>query len=269
MPIFVTFINSFMTGHEIAARYSIDVLPSNYFHRLSVFPQIHFVRMTLLPSWVTVRQYWNLFQNSEYINALWNSIIITAPSVIGQLIIAVPAAYVFELSKWRHKEKLFFTYIVVMLMPLPVVLVPQFIMARRFGISESVLAIILPAVFSPFGVFLLRQFMKNIAMEFIEAAKLDGAGQLRILVSIVSPMMKPAIVALALLIFIDYWNVVDQAIVFVTDPSQMPLSVALTRFQGNFEIMFAAAFFYMIPALLVFLFGQEQLITGMRLSGLK
>ncbi|MCL2286992.1 MAG: carbohydrate ABC transporter permease [Firmicutes bacterium] len=270
LPIFVTFTNSFMTGYEISHRYSIDILPSNYFYRLDVFQQIHFVRMTVMPNWVTFRQYINLLQNSEYLNGLWNSIIITAPSVVGQLIIAVPAAYAFELSKLRHKEKLFFVYIVVMLMPLPVVLVPQFIMAGYLNISESMWAIILPAIFSPFGVFLLRQFMKNISLEFIEAAKIDGAGHLRILLSIVTPLMKPAIAALALLVFIDYWNVVDQAIVFITDPSFEPLSVALTtRFRGMYDIMFAASFFYMIPALLVFLFGQEQLIAGMRVSGLK
>ena len=270
LPILVTFTNSFMTAYEISHRYSIDILPSNYFYGLEIFRQIHFVRMTVIPNWVTFRQYFSLIQNSEYLNGLWNSIIITAPSVVGQLIIAIPAAYAFELSKLRHKEKLFFVYIVVMLMPLPVVLVPQFIMAGYLNISESMLAIILPAIFSPFGVFLLRQFMKNISLEFIEAAKIDGAGHFRILLSIVTPLMKPAIAALALLVFIDYWNVVDQAIVFITDPNFEPLSVALTtRFRGMYDIMFAASFFYMIPALLVFLFGQEQLIAGMRVSGLK
>jgi len=269
VPIFVTFTNSFMSGFEIQSRYAIDVLPGNYFYRLEIFPQIHFVRMTVLPGWVTFRQYMNLFLNADYLNGLWNSVIITAPSVLGQLMIAVPAAYAFELSKWRHKEKLFFVYIVVMLMPLPVVLVPQFVTAGFLGIQESILAIVLPAVFSPFGVFLLRQFMKNIALEYIEAAKLDGAGQLRILLSIITPLLKPAIAALALLVFIDYWNVVDQAIVFITDPNFEPLSVGLARFRGNYEMMFAASFFYMIPALLVFMFGQEHLIAGMKMSGLK
>ena len=269
LPIFVTFTNSFMSGFEIQNRYTIDVLPTNFFYRLDVFPQIHFVRMTILPGWVTFRQYANLFLNADYLNGLWNSIIITGPSVLGQLVIAIPAAYAFEFSKWRHKEKFFFIYIVIMLMPLPVVLVPQFVMAGFIGIQESVLAVVLPAVFSPFGVFLLRQFMKNIPVEFLEAAKIDGAGQLRILFSIITPLQKPAITALALLVFIDYWNVVDQAIVFIADPAFRPLSVGLAGFRGNYDIMFAASFFYMIPALLVFLFGQEHLIVGMRMSGLK
>ena len=269
IPVVLTFTNSFMTAFELSGRYSRNIIPANYFYTLEVYPQIHFVRMTLIPAWLTFRQFINLFQNTGYMNSMWNSMLITLPSVIGQLIIAFPAAYAFEHATWRHKEKLFFVYIVVMLMPLPVVLVPQFVMAGFLGISESVLAIILPAVFSPFGVFLLRQFMKTLSTEYIEAAKIDGAGQLRILISIIAPLMKPALVALALLVFIDYWNVVDQAVVFITNPARFPLSIFITTLAGNNEIIFAASFFYMLPALLVFLHGQEHLVEGMRLSSLK
>lgn len=269
LPIFITVTNSFMTGFEIQNRYSINILPANSFYTLEIFPQIHFVRMSVIPDWASVAQYFTLFRDVGYMNALWNSVLITVPAVLGQLVICAPAAYAFEFSKWRHKEKLFFAYLVVMLMPLPVLLVPQFVMAGFLGISESVLAIILPAIFAPFGVFLLRQFLKTLPVEFIEAAKIDGAGQVRILISIVLPLLKPAIAALAILVFVDYWNVVDQAIVFITDIDRQPLSVYLSRLTGNFEIVFAASVFYMIPALLVFLHGQEHLVRGMRMSGLK
>ena len=269
LPILITFTNSFMTSYEVTAKYSMHVLPANIFYRLDVFPQIHFVRMSLLPSWVTVRQYLNLFLDVGYLGGLWNSVIVTAPSVIGSLVFSIPAAYAFEVSKHPHKEKLFFVYVVTMLMPLPVVLVPQFVMAGFLGISESVLAVILPAMFAPFGVFLLRQFMKQMPRDILEAAHIDGAGHVKILISIVSPVMKPAIAALALLVFVDYWNVVDQAIVFITDPAHQPLSVGLQRLSGNFEIVFAASFFYMLPALLVFMHGQDYLVEGMKMSGLK
>ncbi|MCL2603131.1 MAG: carbohydrate ABC transporter permease [Defluviitaleaceae bacterium] len=269
LPILVTVTNSFMTGFEIANRYSMGIMPANSFFRLEFLPRINFVRMTLVPDWFSLAQFGSLFRDVRYMDSLWNSVLITLPAVLGQIVVCVPAAYAFEFCKWRHKEKLFFVYLVVMLMPLPVILVPQFVIARHLGIDESVLAVILPAMFAPFGVFLLRQFIKTLPVEFIEAAKIDGAGQLRILASIVVPLLKPAIAALALLVFIDYWNVVDQAIVFITNPAMMPLSVYLSRLTGNFEIVFAASFFYMLPALLVFLHGQEQLISGMRMSGLK
>jgi multiple sugar transport system permease protein len=269
LPILVTITNSFMTGFEITNRYASNITPGNYFYRFEFLPRMNFVRMTLIPDWLSLGQFAALFRDVRYMDSLWNSVLITLPVVLGQIIVCVPAAYAFEYSKWRHKEKLFFVYLVVMLMPLPVILVPQFVIARFLGIDESVLAVILPAVFAPFGVFLLRQFLKNIPVEFIEAAKIDGASQLRILVSIITPLLKAAVTALALLVFIDYWNVVDQAIVFITNPAMMPLSVYLSRLAGNFQIIFAASFFYMLPALLVFLHGQEQLIDGMKMSGLR
>jgi len=271
MPIMVTITNSFMTVFEIQNRYAASITPANHFYILDVRPQVHFVRMTIVPMWVTLRQYFTLFSDAGYIASLWNSIFITAPSVLGQLIVCIPAAYTFEFSRWRYKEGLFLVYVIIMLMPLPVVLVPQFVIAGILGISESVLAVILPAVFAPFGVFLLRQFMKTIPLEILDAAKIDGAGQLRVLIYIAMPLLKPAIAALALLVFVDYWNVVDQAIVFITDPGRRPLSVFLSHPQlgDNLSIVFAASAFYMFPALLVFLHGQEYLVEGMRMSGLR
>jgi multiple sugar transport system permease protein len=267
-PILVTFTHSFMTGYEINNRFSANILPGNVFYRLDVWEHIHFVRMGLIPPTVTMGQYIQLLFNPDYINALWNSVLITAPVMVGTLVVALPAAYAFEVMRWRHKEKLFFLFLVMMLMPLPVVLVPQFIMAGFLGIQESMLAVVLPAVFAPFGVFLLRQFLKSFPMECLEAAKIDGAGHMRVLFSIVLPLVKPAVAALALLTFVDYWNVVDQAIVFITDPALVPLSAQFAR-MGSFDTMFAASFFYMLPALLVFLWGQEYLVEGMKLSGVK
>ena len=268
IPVLVTISNSFMTSFEINNRYSIEVLPVNYFRLLEAMPNISFVDMTLIPSWFSLSQYAALlFDSPSYFDNLWSSIVITGPAVAGQLLVALPAAYAFEYCRWRHKEKLFFVYIVVMLMPLPVVLVPQFVVSGFLGIQESVLAVILPAIASPFGVFLLRQFLKNIPKEYIEAAKIDGAGHTLTLSVIVAPMLKPAIAALAILVFIDYWNVVEQAIVFITDPRLLPLSVALSTISP--EIIFAASCFYMLPALLVFLYGQEHLVEGIQLSGIK
>jgi len=268
IPIMVTLTNSFMTGFEITNRYNIAISPVNSFQLLESFPTINFVDMTLIPAWFSLRQYTTLFfDNPVYFGHFWNSIIITAPSVLGQLVVAVPAAYVFEICKWKHKEKLFFVYIVVMLMPLPVVLVPQFVIAGFMGIQESVLAVILPAIFSPFGVFLLRQFLKTMPFEYLEAARIDGAGHTITIVAIIVPMLKPAIASLAILVFIDYWNVVEQAIVFIPNTQGLPLSVTLSMLQP--EIIFAASCFYMLPALLVFLYGQEYLVEGIQLSGIK
>ena len=268
IPVLITLTNSFMTGFEIDYRYSLQIQPGNYFRLLEPMPNINFADMSMIPSWFTLRQYLTLLLDTpSYLIGFWNSIMITFPSVAGQLLVAAPAAYAFEVCKWRHKEKLFFVYIVIMLMPLPVVLVPQFVMAGFIGIQDSVLAVIFPAMFSPFGVFLLRQFLKTMPLDYLEAAKIDGAGYMLSLLAIVVPLLKPAMAALAILTFVDYWNVVEQAIIFIPDSRMMPLSVTLSHIRT--DIIFAASCFYMIPALLVFLYGQEYLTEGIQLSGIK
>lgn len=114
-------------------------------------------------------------------------------------------------------------------MPFQVTLVPNYIMAEKLGLLNSPNAIILPGIFAAFGVFMLRQFMLPIPYSYIEAAKLDGAGHLRIFSTIIVPMIKPGMAALVILLFVDYWNMVEQPLIFLDDPYKQPLSVYLSR----------------------------------------
>jgi multiple sugar transport system permease protein len=268
LPVLVSVTNSFMSGFEITNRYADSILPGNIHRLLAAAPRFHFVDMALVPGWVSLEQYAALLFDAAYLRKYWNSILITLPVVAGQLCIAVPAAYALEIGAWKHKEKLFFVYMLIMLMPLPVMLVPQFVLANFFEMEDSVFAVILPAFFNPFGVFLLRQFFKTLPVDCIEAAKIDGAGHFVILFAVVTPLVKPAAAALAILVFADYWNVVEQAVVFIADARWEPLSVFLSK-MGNTESIFAASCFYMLPALLMFLYGQEYLAEGIQLSGIK
>ncbi|HCX61612.1 MAG TPA: carbohydrate ABC transporter permease [Clostridiales bacterium] len=267
-PIIVTTANSFMSPFEVFSRYSGTVTASNGFDTTGL---IHFVEMSLIPDMVSFKQYVQLlFSQPLYLGLFWNSLKITLPIVIGQLLVSVPGAYAFELSRFKHKEAVFFVYIVVMLMPLQVVLVPNYIMAGFLGIRESYLAIILPGIFNPFGVFLMRQYLKGMPKEYIEAAKVDGAGHLQILAHIIAPMIKTAAAALLILTFVEYWNVVDQAIVFIKEVSQEPLSAYLSRFaEGGLDTIFAASCFYMLPTVMIFIYGQENIVEGIQLSGIK
>lgn len=176
----------------------------------------------------------------------------------GQLLVAVPAAYSLEISSFRFKEPLLFLYIVIMLLPLQVTLVPNYIMAEFLHINGSYLAVILPAVFNPFGVFLMRQYKKGLRREYIEAAKIDGAGHIRIFCNVQLPLAKSAVAALAILMFIEYWNVVDQAVVFIREPMAMPLSVFLSNMvnDSGASVIFAGSCFYILPVIRVFLYGQ-------------
>ena len=268
IPVLITVSNSFMSPFEITGRYASEVTASNGFRTSGT---IHFVEMSLIPRFVTLRQYLKLlFDTPLYLGLFWNSVKITLPVVLGQILVSVPCAYAFERSSFKYKESVFFIYIVVMLLPLQVTLVPNYIVADFLNIKTSYLAIILPGVFNPFGIFLIRQYLKGMPKEYIEAARVDGAGEFRILTLIITPMIKSVVAALFILTFVEYWNLVDQAVVFISEVSKEPLSAYLSRFSGmNSDIIFAASVFYMLPTLLVFLFGQENMVEGIQLSGIK
>ena len=267
-PVFIVFTNSFMGSFEIFNRYTHLINPGNVLHATE--DSIHFVRFTLIPDFATVQQYASLlFSHPRYLGRFWNSVALALPIVLGQALISAPAAYAFEMSRFRFKEAVYFVYITVMLMPLQVVLVPHFLVADWFGLLNSRLAIILPGIINPFGVFLMRQFMRGLPKEYIEAAQIDGLGHLRIIPLVIAPLFKPAFAALMILTFVENWNLVEQPMIFLQE-SQEPLSVYLAQMAGeNLNMIFAASFFYLIPTVLVFLYGQENMVEAIQLSGIK
>ena len=266
-PLLVTFTNSFMAEAEIARHYNMKV---------TVFDLIagssrHFAQMRLIPDAATLSQYANvLVYQPAYLVLLTNSLKLTIPVVLGNVVVSFLTAYGFSVWKWKHKEKLFFVYILVMLMPLQALLVPNYLIAETLGITNSYLAIILPGIFAPFGTFLLRQSMKALPPEYFEAAEIDGANTSQILLYLVVPQMKSGVAALTMLVFIEYWNVVEQAVVFIRDYTREPLSVYLSRMtEANAGIVTAASIVYMIPPLWFLFVGQADLEKGIELSGIK
>ena len=266
-PLIVTFANSLMSGDEISM---------NYTTRLTIFDALNgitekFIQIPLLPEKVTLSQYTDVLINQpSFMILLTNSLKITAPVVFGNLIISLLTAYGFTAWRWRYKEAVFFIYIVVMLMPLQAVLVPNYIIADKLGLTKSYLAIILPGIFAPFGTFLIRQNMKAMPKEYFEAAQVDGASVPYIFTNIVMPQMKSGIAALTMLVFIEYWNVVEQVVIFIKEYYQEPLSVYLSRLStGNIGIIFAASCVYMFLPLWFLMIGQKDLEKGIELSGIK
>lgn len=259
-PLIITFTNSFMSSKEVERNYGI-----------SWSEEKEYVDINIIPDKVTLSQYAELlFDSPVYLNMFWNSVKITVPIVLGQIIVSTLAAYAFTVLKFKGKEVLFFLYIIVMLLPLQVTLMPNYIVADWFDITDSYLAIILPGIFNPFGVFLLRQFMKSMPDAYMEAAQIDGAGHGRIFLSIIIPMIKPGIAATAMLTLLDYWNLVDQAIIFIQDSEKQPLSTFLAQINnGDIGLAFAGSCFYAVPMLLALLYGQEHLKQGIAISGIK
>ncbi|MGD9156517.1 MAG: carbohydrate ABC transporter permease [Bacillota bacterium] len=262
-PIILTFSNSLMTKVEIDKNYHLETDRANEKQKYTV--------LKLIPDQVTIKQYYTLLMKTpQYLLMFWNSVLLVAPIVAGQALVSMMAAYGFCWLDFKGRETLFFVYIVTMLMPCQVTLVPNYLVLSKLGLIGSYASIILPGVFNTFGVFLLRQSMRLIPREYLEAARVDGAGHLNICWRIVVPMVKPGLAALAILLAIDNWNMVEQPLIFLQEMSKQPLSIYLTQINKNdLGISFAAATIYMLPLLLLFLYGENYLIEGIELSGLK
>lgn len=267
-PVVFTLTDSFMDDWEITEYYGTGEKQPE-----TLDPTERYMAFKLIPYEATLKQYKSiLIDRPQYLFMFWNSIKLTLPIAVGQLIIAAMAAYAFMLLRSKLADVIFFLYIITMLLPFQVTLVPNYIIAQKLGIMGSCLSIILPGIFGTFGVFLLRQYTLSIPLSYIEAAKIDGAGHLHIFLEIVIPLLKPGLAALFTLLFMDNWNMVEQPLIFLSDPLDEPLSIFLSNiYTDEPGIAFAAAFIYMLPAILVFLYGEEYLVTGMgiQLAGIK
>lgn len=265
-PIVITFTNSLMTEQEIGINYG----PIGQMNQAAAGKTNPFVNLKLLPDQVSLEQYGKVLVGSpRYLTMFWNSVFMVVPIIAGQTVVAALAAYAFSKLQFRGREQLFLVYVLTMLMPFQVTLIPNYIMVDKLGLLNSSNAIILPGIFAAFGVFMLRQFMLDIPYAYIEAAKMDGAGHLRIFYKIIIPMIKPGLAALVILLFVDYWNMVEQPLIFLDDPFKQPLSVFLSKINGELGIAFAASMLYMAPMVLLFLYAETSFIEGIQLSGIK
>lgn len=259
LPIIFTISNSFMGDLEIVSRYAKDITQYNATDMTA--GNMHFVNIGFFPDSPTISSYLDVFNNPKYLKAYLNSIKIVVPILIGQCIISPLAAYAFEYSKWKYKEILFFIYILIMLMPLQVLLVPNYLVADWLGLVDTHWAIILPAIFNPIGVFIIRLQLKGFPKECIEAAQNNGASRFQVFKYIVLPNIKSAMAILMVLIFTEYWNVIEQAIVLLKNSDLNPLSIYLSQIvDKNLGAFFATSCLYLIPVFLIFLFTKRTIL---------
>ena len=268
-PLILTVASSFMSEQEIDLSYSM-VASGDSGQQDNAFTG-KYADVKLIPVMATVEQYYTaLVKRTQFLFKFWNSVLLVVPIILGQILVASMAAYAFAKMEFIFRDQIFFVYIIVMMMPFQVTLVPNYIMAGKLGILGGYSSIILPGIFGTFGVFLMRQFVAYIPDAYIESAKMDGASQFRIFSGIILPMSKTGLAALAILVFIDNWNIVEQPLIFLQDVNMQPLSVYLSAInEGERGIAFAASTIYMLPMLLVFLYGENYLVQGIQLSGIK
>lgn len=266
MPTVLTITNSFMTSSEISANYGV------MFDNISADQKTYIsdtLNLKFIPDKVSFTQYFAvLFKSPEYLLKFWNSVILVVPITFFQIVVALFTSYGFARYDGKIKQIIFFSYIILMLMPYQVTLVPNFLVADKMGLLNTRWSIILPGIFSPFSVFLLTKVMKRIPISYIEAAKLDGASEWQIFRHICLPLCRSAIFSVTLLVFIDYWNMVEQPLILLDDKEMHPLSVFLSEINtGDVGLAFAVAVIYMIPTLLMFLYGEDYLVEGITYSG--
>lgn len=267
-PTVFTVTNSFMSTTEISANYGkifTGLGVSGNGGRVFIAEKVN---LQLIPDRVSFSQYSTvLLKSPEYLLKFWNSVIYVLPIVIFQLIVASGASYCFARVETKFRSIVFFAYIILMLMPYQVTLVPNYIVLDKMKLLDTRWAIILPGVFSPFSVFILTKFMKRIPIAVIEAAKLDGANEWQIFSRIFMPLCRSTLYSVAILVFIDYWNMVEQPLILLKDSEMYPLSVFLSKInEGDTGIALAIAVIYMVPPVLLFLYSEDYLIDGIAYS---
>lgn len=262
MPIVLTITNSFMTKEEISANYGTVFLADQNNGKNVISEHVN---LKFIPDMVSVSQYYTvLFKSPDYLMKFWNSVILVVPITIFQILVAVWAAYGLSRYKKRWKEIVFFAYIVLMLMPYQVTQVPNYLVSDKLGILNTNWAIWLPGIFSPFSVYMLTKYMRRIPSSIMEAASIDGCNEWQTFWRIAFPMCKAPMFSVAILVFIDYWNMVEQPIILLSDQNKHPLSVFLSKINsGEIGLAFAVACIYMFLPMFVFLYGENYLVEGM------
>lgn len=230
-----------------------------------------FAGWKLIPDYPTLEHYIRLlFKTPQFFVLFWNSIRMTGFILAGQLLVGVPAAWAFAVYQVRGSRVLFGLYIVLMLMPFQVTMLSSYLVLNKLSLLNTQLAVILPAVFSTFPIFLTYGGFREIPAELFEAARIDGAGELYIFLRIGLPLGKGGMLSALVLGFLEYWNMLEQPLAFLENQALWPLSLYLPQIswmQAGFA--FAASVIMLLPAVFIFIIGQDYLEQGIVYAGLK
>lgn len=211
-----------------------------------------------------------LLDTPQFFVMFWNTCKLVLPVVLGQLLVGAPAAWVFSRFKFKGKKLLFTLYIVLMLMPFQVTMVSSYLVANAIGTLNTHWAVVLPAVFSAFPVFIMAKGFDAVPFAMLEAAAIDGANPWQIFLYIGLPLGRPGILSALVLGFLENWNAIEQPMIFLKDKSLWPLSLYLPDIaQNNLGLAMVSSLLMLAPAVLVFRFGQKYLELGIQAGGMK
>ncbi len=262
VPIFFTFLYSFFSPEEI----------SGYSKLLGSGAPDFWLKILYSPNPFSLNQYYKiLIDQPQYLQYFINSAKYAGLILLGQAMIIPLMAYGLSRFTFKFRDGLFFLILMLMLLPFQVTMVPSAITLRKLNLMDSPWAVILPMWFSPFYIFLLRQFMIGLPNELLEAGMIDGAGTFRCFIHVIIPVCRPILGAAVALSFADCWNMVEQPLVYLANNQQAsPLSVIFNQINDTaVDVAFAGAALYMLPALFVYFYFQEDILMGVQLSELK
>lgn len=221
--------------------------------------------------WSNYPDAWNALPfNMAYVNSIYIAVLV----VVGTLLTASMAGYAFARIPFKGSGVVFIVFLATQMIPKQVTLVPFYLLMAKLGWVDSHLSLIVPAALvNPFAVFLMRQFVLSLPKELGEAAKVDGAGQLRTFFSVVLPNLRPGLGALSIIVALDTWNNFLFPLVLLNTPEKFTVPLLLSSFTGqyggmNYGLVMAASAISTIPMLLVFIVAQRQILNSMATSGL-
>jgi multiple sugar transport system permease protein len=228
----------------------------------------------LLPMDWQPENYSNALQQADFVRGFINSIYIAAVVTVVSLLTSAMAAYAFARIRFPGENILFGIFLATMMVPGQLTVIPLYIIMSEIGLVDTHWAIILPAaLFNAFGVFLLRQYVRGIPLELEEAAAIDGAGKIRIFVTLILPLLRTPLTALGIFTFLNQWNNFFYPLIFLNSEEKFTLPLLLNQFKGAYSSdwtgIMAAATLVAAPMLIIFIIAQRQIVEGIALSGSK
>lgn len=229
-----------------------------------------YVRWKWIPDYPTLEQYKRLlFYSPDFLKLFWNSVWIAAVILGGQFFIGVPGAWALSAFRFKGRNLLFTVYVILMLLPFQVTMLSKYLVIRQLGLMDTHAAVIFPAVFSTFPVFLMYRSFTGIPGELPEAARIDGAGEWQIFAYIALPLARGGVLSAFVLDFLEAWNLIEEPLAFLTDKALWPLSLYLPEIgvsQSGFSC--AASLITLLVSLFIFRIFSDSLEKGIINSGL-
>lgn len=204
-----------------------------------------------------------LLGSSQYLIRFWRSLSVCIWIVIGQVFVSILAGYGFAKYTFYGKKILFFSLIVLMVLPLQVTLIPNYIILDKMNLLGTNVSLIFPMIFVPLGTFLMTQSFRAVSDEILDAAKLDGCGTFQLIFQIAVPITRGSITCMGLLSFLDAWNMVEQPVAYLKEFSKYPISVALAYVEtGNVRWQCACCLLVLLPPLFLFFCFHKEMVEG-------